>query len=403
MAIEWDPQVGVVGLQTLQEKLTSWQNKYRSGKYAINPNFTITTPENVTELTPEQAWFGLIAGEVILIEGAVALIWDQMSTSTAEGVGLDALLSLLELRRKAATATTVKIELTGQPLLPAPNQLVLHEGTQQLFKLPNQFAIPTTGAVQTILTSVENLAVQIDAGSSDFTPVNPANVGIFTITAIEDSRVGNPAENDDAYLLRKDRELGSISIATEPAIIAAVSRVQGISSLNGEFNRSPATSASGVPGWHMEIVVEGGADLDIANAIDIYRHGEEATFGDIVITAASGREVRFTRPSLVDVQVVYDIINFGADVILDNDTKAAIAAAIVQATINRINFEQGVGDDIAPSALNSIVLAIMPPQSINQITIQASKLGDPLGLGLVGITKRERARLLFTNITVNII
>lgn len=403
MTIGWNSQTGITGLQTLQEKLTDWQNQLRTGQYAISPNFTITTPAGVSELTPEQAWFGLIAQEIISAENTIALIFDQLSSTTAEGVGLDALFSVLDLIRKPAQPTTVKVQMSGTPLVPLNNQLVLQEDTQQLFQFPPQFTVPDTGAAQTILTSVQNLPIQINTGNSNWTPVNPPNTAIFTITALEDSHVGNPLETDEAFVLRKSRELGVLSIATEPAIISAVSQVQGVASLNGEFNRSPVTSASGVPGWYMEIVVEGGADLEIANAIDLFRHGEEATFGNVQVNASSGRVVFFSRPSIVDVKMQFTIVNTGADVFLDNDTRIAIASSIRSAVLTRINLDQGVGDDIAPAAFNDIVINLMPAQSINMITILAAKLADPLSPGLVGITKRERARALAVNITVSII
>lgn len=402
MTLGYDTQLGPTGFQTQQEKLVDWQNQLRSGKYAIDPNFTITTPEGVSELTAEQAWFGLLAAEIVSIEAVVANIFDQMSPTTASSAGLEALFSILDLQRKKATPTTIKVQVTGTPLTPLNNQLVLEQLTQQLFKFPAQFTIPNTGAAQTILTSVENLPIPITVGNAKWSPVNPPNTAINTITDIEDSVVGSPLETDEAFKLRKERELGALSIATEDAILAAVSKVNGVTSLNGEFNRSPVLSASGVPGWHMEIVVEGGVDLEIADAIDLYRHGTEATFGNIMVTASSGRVVYFTRPLTVDVEAEYNIINTGADVFLDNDTRLAIAADILSQTINRINFEQGVGDDVAPSALTNIVLNTMPEQSINQITILAAKLGDPLTPGLVGITKRERARVLANNITVDI-
>lgn len=403
MTIGWNSQTGITGLQTLQEKLADWQNQLRTGTYAISPNFTITTPAGVSELTPEQAWYGLIAQEIISTENTVALIFDQLSATTAEGVGLDALYSLLDLTRKSAQPSTVKVQMTGTPFAPLNNQLVLQEDTQQLFQFPAKFVIPDTGAAQTILTSIQNLPIQINAGNSNWTPVNPPNSAIFTITALEDSHVGNPLETDEAFVLRKSRELGVLSIATEPAIISAVSQVQGVASLNGEFNRSPVTSPSGVPGWYMEIVVEGGADLEIADAIDLFRHGEEATFGNVQITASSGRVVNFSRPSIVDVKMDFTIVNTGADVFLDADTRLAIASSIRSAVLTRINIDQGVGDDISPSAFNDIVISIMPAQSINMITILAAKLADPLSPGLVGITKRERARALAVNIVVSII
>jgi len=403
MTIGWNSQTGITGLQTLQEKLSDWQTQLRSGKYAISPNFTITTPAGVSELTPEQAWFGLIAQEIISAENTVALIFDQMSPTTARGVGLDALFSILDLTRKSAQPTTVKVQVSGTPFAPLNSQLVLQEDTQQLFQFGSQVTLPDTGAAQTIVTSIQNIPIQINTGNANWTPVNPPNTAIFTITALEDSHVGNPLETDEAFVARKSRELGVLSIATEPAIISAVSQVQGVASLNGEFNRSPVTSASGVPGWYMEIVVEGGADLEIANAIDIFRHGEEATFGNVQVTASSGRIVFFSRPSIVDVKMQFTIVNTGADVFLDADTRLAIAASIRSAVLTRINIDQGVGDDIAPAAFNDIVIGLMPAQSINMITILAAKLADVLSPGLVGITKRERARALFANITVSII
>lgn len=402
MTIGWNAQTGITGLQTQDEKLLDWQTQLQSGVYAIHPNFKITTPNGTSELTPEQAIFGLLSANIVAIESTLAILFAQLSPSTAEGVGLDALFSLLNLERKKATPTTSKVQVVGSPLTILNNQLVLHESTQQLFQFAPQFTIPNTGAAQTILTSIESIPIQISAGDSAWSPVNPPNTAISSITSLEDSVTGNPQETSEAFRLRKDRELGALSIATEDAILATVSRVSGVTSLNGEFNRSPVLSPSGVPGWHIELVVEGGNDLDIANAIDLYRHGEAATFGNIAITASSGRLVYFSRPTLVDVEVQYTIKNGGADVFLDKDTRSAIEAEILEKTINRINLEQGVGDDVSPSSLTDIVLDTMPPQSINQITILAAKLGDPLTPALIGISKRERARALAQNIDVSI-
>ena len=88
--------------------------------------------------------------------------------------------------------------------------------------------------------------------------------------------------------------------------------------------------------------------------------------------------------------------------VLDIDTQNAILSAIFSDAVDRVNITLGVGDDVAPVTFGDIVEEHMPAGSINTYLITARVNPNPFASTLVGISKRERPRLLLANVSGNI-
>jgi len=180
--LAFDPTVGLVGAETVQEKLLRWQDSYRNGTYQIDPAFTVVSSPGQTSLTVEQALVGFFAEQVVSLEGAISLLYDQTSKYTAEGRGLDAILSILNVFRLSPTPTTVQVQVVGTPLASLGGQIVLSENSQELFAFPTTYSVPAAGSGSVTLTSLNDGPIQIANGDQDWTP-NPANTNITSITA----------------------------------------------------------------------------------------------------------------------------------------------------------------------------------------------------------------------------
>lgn len=401
--IDFDPAVGLVGGETVQEKLTRWQDDPTIGLRAtISAEITITTAAGQTELTPEQALCGLLADDMVHLEGRVALLYDQTNPDTAEGRGLDNVSNLRDARRRGATSTTVLVAVVGTPLADLSSVRVLHNLTQTFFRFPSTAVLSAAGTGSFTLTAEVGGPTQVAAADSGWTPT-PANADIASVTAALDASVGADAEGDPTLRRRVNAEDGSQQTATRAAMLNAVRALPGVGSVTGIFADSPLPK-DGVPGWHAEIVVEGGSDQEIADALDVVAHGVQAWFGTTTVTAASGNVVKFTRPTTVDVKMNIAAVNTGADVVIDAVTRPAVFALISARAQDKVNTED-VGIDVVPAVFGSIVEGAFtdsgfdPDQAIVSVTITAARLADPLSADAVGLSKRERGRLLAANVS----
>lgn len=406
MTFGFDPQVGpgngATGVpETVFEVLERWQSELRP---TIGPNFTITpagqTPPP-SNLTVEQVEFGLLAREVVSLQGAVCLLYAQISADTAEGKGLDALYAWLDIRRRPGEPTLAPVFVVGEALADLGGQTVVHDASGELFRFPAAAVLTGSGSGSFTLSSLRRVAISVVDNDSGWTP-NPANAAITSITAVADGTPGAPPEGDVDFRARAVNELGAFSTGTDPAIRTAVSQVANVTSVASDPNRSNQTNSNGVPPWHYETIVRGGTDLDVADAIDRKRHGTMATFGSTTVTASSGREINFTRAGFADVAFSVVITNTGSDVVLDPATRAAFENEITRQIVERVN-ALPIEADVSPQTYADIMIDVMPDQSIFDSSFQAARLGDPLGTEAIGLGTREQARLSTDDITVTII
>jgi uncharacterized phage protein gp47/JayE len=183
--------------------------------------------------------------------------------------------------------------------------------------------------IDVAVESVEYGPILAPAGalSSIQTPVS----GWTSATNVLDAALGRVVETDPALRVRREQLLRAEGNAAVDALAADVRAVKDVVSVRVFENVTETTDADGVPPHSFEVLVLGGADNAIAQAIWDSKSGGIAAHGTSSGTATdadgTAHTVAFTRPTAVPIYVSASIETIPAD--FPADGAAQIKAAIV--------------------------------------------------------------------------
>jgi len=243
---------------------------------------------------------------------AIAAVYASMDPDQASGAALDARARLTGATRRAATYGTVTLSLTlaAGVTVDAGKQAQVPGSTTSVWTLLE--AATNSGGSPATVTARARCATagRIVANSGTITGIATPVSGWTAVTNASDAAAGLDAETDAEFRVRRETELQAAGTSPLDAIRSAVAAVTGVVKVTVDENITDATGPTGIPPHSVEVVVQGGADADIAAAILGARAGGIGTYGTTTTTAldAGGvsRTVRFTRPSDRNVYITVD-------------------------------------------------------------------------------------------------
>ena len=233
--------------------------------------------------------------------------------------------------------------------------------------LTGDFTCDDYGAVSVPALSLDTIATPISDWISIYQPI----AGIS----------GTDTETDTEFRLRKAQGLRS-GTATEDAIWAAVYRVPNVARVVVSSNRGMAQDAEGRPAKSFEVVVEGGANAAIAQAIwgampaGILPYG---TFESPNIPTAVGKDgavhqVNFSRPKAKYAWVRVIIQAYNSEESAPTD----LVASIQDAVVSWGNTNLKLGSNFVRQRLYGPVLSIPGIESVSiLIAVTGSASGTP--------------------------
>lgn len=243
----------------------------------------------------------------------IAAVYASMDPDQASGAALDARSRLTGATRRAATYGTVTLSLTlnAGVTVGVGRQAQVPGSTTSVWTLieaaTNDGGSPATVTVRARCAT----AGRIVANSGTITGIATPVSGWTAVTNAADASAGKDAESDAEFRVRRETELQAAGTSPVDAIRSVVSAVDDVVKVTVDENVTDATGPTGIPPHSVEVVVQGGADADIAAAILGARAGGVGTYGTTTTTAldAGGvtRTVRFTRPSDRNVYITVDV------------------------------------------------------------------------------------------------
>lgn len=159
----------------------------------------------------------------------------------------------------------------------------------------------TTVSVTTIAKFTTQDYGRIDIPNGLVTKIINNIPGFRSVTNLLTPKLGNSTETDvelrQSYLvksaIRSNTQLGSI-------VAELLTNVENVESATGYENYNDYTDQNGLPPHSVELVVEGGDDVDIANAILLRKGGGINTYGkrSVDVTSSDGDTItiHFNRP-----------------------------------------------------------------------------------------------------------
>jgi uncharacterized phage protein gp47/JayE len=309
---------------------------------------------------------------------------------TAAGVTLDATLALIA-KRKLGVASTVVISLgdTDSTVIPA-GSIVEEDVTKVRYTLDAEVTI-TGGSTDGNFTAVEDGPNAAAPGSTwnIITPVSGWNTNTNAAAAV----AGQNEETDAEYRVRAKQ------IVKKGGIAAAVLKVDGVLSVHVVENDTDFTTSDGVPPHSVEVIVDGGADTDVAQAIYDNKCDGIRAFGTTSanVTDVNGdtRSVSFTRPTLIVIHTEITITpgeGFPA-----SDPTASLQQAIEDWGAANLS----AGDDVSPFQMAEPINEAVP--GIDTAVTLVEDIDPPTSGTTFAISIREKATIAFADVDVIIL
>ena len=311
------------------------------------------------------------AAELADLELSIAAAFGAHNPASQSGAQLDRILASFGTRRRAERAARARVRLAGTPTLNLAG-LVAADPDGGLWVLPDGAVIGATGTVEVEAEAAETGPRAPTLGAWTLTGSPPT--GFTSVIALEVTGAGADPETDPDARARLE-VLRAMPSATEAGIYAALLEVPGVdaASLRIYNNREPSTSVQGVPGHHVEALVEGGADTEIASALATSAShtagffGTTEALGSWETSAGTTVSVRvyFTRPTAARAFARAYVVHTGAPADLPADATAVVADAITTYAAGR-----RVGDLLLGGEAAAAVVAALPAQSVVAVTVE---------------------------------
>ncbi|MEM2726669.1 MAG: baseplate J/gp47 family protein [Archaeoglobaceae archaeon] len=297
----------------------------------------------------------------------------------ATGNSLDNVAALLGFTRRPAIKATGFVNFTRNS--PATEDIIIPQGTIVATQDDIQFRTTQVAILKQGETTVEYVPIEaVEAGAKanvaagTITKLVSVVGGIDSVTNPLPTEGGKDAESDAEFRWRIKITLRSKGKATLDAILSAVRAVEGVRSAKIIENDGDSEQ-NGLPPHSFKIIVHGGEDDKIAQAIFDAKPAGIKAWGDIAVTAydIDGKPyvVRFSRPTTVDIYV-------RAEVTVSGEVNTTDVKKAVMDYINNLE----IGQDVIVSKIIAAVLSVKnvedcsvlvgtsyPPSSSNNISI----------------------------------
>lgn len=327
---------------------------------------------------------------------AAVLAYNNRSPVTAIGSGLDALVKINGIKRKAESYSTCVVTLTGAPGTVINNGLV-GDLSDNPWELPTPITLPSNGILSVTAQCQEPGA--ITAAAHTLNKILTPTLGWITVNNSSPAITGLPLEQDTSLRSRQAISVANPSQTLLEGTIGGIASVSGVTRHRVYENDTNIVDSLGLPPHSITAVVEGGTDQDVAEQVRIRKGIGGYTNGDVEVSVPNiygiSQTIRFYRPVYVDIFYNVTITKLPGYV---EGTDVLIKEALVKFT-NSSN----IGKDLillgalgSVAALNSDLSN--PSFSLNSLT--AGKSAGSLGTTDIDIGYKEVPRGNVINITV---
>ena len=332
---------------------------------------------NLDPSTPEAQLNGAIAEDLAVLWEMGESLYNSLNPNTASDNALDLVSSFRNTYRKPATATEVVVDFTG-----AAGTLV---PTDTLFSSPDLPGVPfrlnVAGSVgsQSTLACVEKGANYVGVGKLTEI-INPV-AGLTGVNNSAEGITGTAIESNEDLRQRSNASIARGSSAIVNALYSSISAITTVTKVLVLENNSDITDSNGIPPHGIWVVVSGGSDADIGQAMmDVKSLGSDMKGSETVnIADIQGdlHEFKFSRPTAIPIHVLIDVQEL-AD--WTTDIINAIKAKIVEKA------DYTIGQDVFASQLycylneldgfatRTIDVDTATPASGNSVTIDVDEV-----------------------------
>jgi uncharacterized phage protein gp47/JayE len=260
------------------------------------------------------------------------------------------------------------------------------------------------GAVDVEAECTETGALVVVSG--DVSEIVTLVSGWSSVKNLTDGETGRARETNADYRARREEELSQAGATTPDAIRAELLEVDGVTSVTVFYNPTDATDADGVPPHAVEVLVRGGTDqaiLDalgeqcIAAGIGTHSSGAGAVTGTWTDSEGTDHAIEFTRPEEIEIYVDVELTKIVNDP-ANSETYPADGDAQVKAAIVAYGEAQKAGKNVVSSRL---IAACFGVSGVLDVTVcDIGLASDPSSSATLSISTRQLAVFDTSRITV---
>ena len=223
-------------------------------------------------------WLAIIAQSFYdqAVQGAAT--YNSFSPVTAQGTGLSRNVKINGLTRLIPSFSTVTLTVVGTAGT-VINNGIAQDLLNQLWNLPAIVTIPFGGTIDVVATAqaVGFITADVDTVNVIFTPT----LGWQTVNNAAAATPGAPVETDAQLRIRQSISTANPSLTVFQGTLGAVGNIPGVTKVsNGYENDTNSTDGNGIPAHSISVVVAGGDDTAVAQAIQVHKTPGTGTYGD---------------------------------------------------------------------------------------------------------------------------
>ena len=230
---------------------------------------------NVDQSSPDGQALGIFAQGGTDIRELLMQIYNSFDPDNCSGRILDSRCAINNIFRKGGTFTTVPIDVTT-------NRAVTLQGLDDNYNDPNatgytiqdsagnQFILVSTQTLQAGTTRILFRAKELGAVQTTLNTITiPVTIvlGVVSVNNPVDATEGKDEESDYQLKIRRRQSVSIGSSGYLNGLLATVLQLDGVTDAALYENYTGSTDANGTPAHCMWLVVEGGTDSEIADAI----------------------------------------------------------------------------------------------------------------------------------------
>lgn len=257
------------------------------------------------------------------------------------------------------------------------------------------WAYQGAGSAFALLAAEATVTGRLQGFAGSVTSIVTPVAGWAAVTNPLDAVPGRDLETDTELRLRRQQQIANVGSSPLDAIVAKVALVKGVAIAIAFENTTDVTV--GTIGPHgIELLVEGGADFDVAEAILKSKAAGIATFGtSLQVRNTSNGDpinIRFSRPTLQNIWVAVTLTKDASKYPLDGD-------ALVKAALVAFGDVQALGKDVVASALSGAIFKAVPGV-LDVTSVFIGTAPAPVSSATIPLTIRQRADYDTSRITV---
>lgn len=341
--------------------------------------------------TPDGQMVGLLSQIKMDIEELAENVYRQLDPDVATGAWLEQRAAYAGLMRRAASYSYLRsVILTGEPLTQLYAGIVVSDPHKVRWVLNANVQLDSNGSARADFRSEELGAFNL-AKNTNLT-IETVTLGLNAVTTLENAEIGTEEETDqqlrERFFISRTKNAQNSADAIQSKI-AALPDVKQVKVLE---NNTKQRDKSGVEPHSLNIIVDGGADNQIAQVIYENKGAGVGLQGGTETTLTINNErrtLRFDRVVPVDVQVSMRCVRYEDFTEVDKDE--------IKRLLSIQKFE--IGQNLSLSRLYS---------PINQVggfwvkELKIGRKGQALKAENVTVQPRELARILASDITIEV-